>query len=81
MKPRALGHSGMFFFGFKGVVGDMLGSQHQFSRVRYLNMCIPQDFDHFYNTKLCKGISHLHLEISWHVMIRSFEKYCGVDLT
>ena len=82
MKPRALGHSEIFLGGgFKGVVGNMLGSQHRFSTVTYLNIGIPQDCDHFYNTRLCKGISHLHLEILWHVMIWSCEKYCRVDLT
>ena len=61
--------------------GNMLGSQHQFSRVTNLNiLCIPQDFAHFYNTRFCKGMSHLHLEIVCHVMIQSYKKYCRVDL-
>ena len=62
-------------------VGNMLGSQHQFSRVTNLNiLCIPQDSDYFYNTRFCKGISHLQLEIVRHVIIQSYEKYCRVDL-
>ena len=63
-------------------VGNMLGSQHQFSRVTNLNiLCIPQDFDYFYDTRFCKGISHLHLETVCHVMIQSYKEYCRVDLT
>ena len=38
-------------------------------------------FYYFYNTRLCKGISHLPSEMLCHVMIQSYEKYCRVDLT
>ena len=48
---------------------------------KFFSCGIPQDFDYFYNTRFCEGISHLHLEIVCHVMIQSYKKYCRVDLT